>query len=57
MLEDWKNAPETVQMPEGENLQEVWDRAIACWQQIVKTYSNSDSPKTIMVVAHDAINK
>ncbi len=57
MLEDWKNAPETVQMPEGENLQEVWDRAIACWQQIVKTYSNSDTPKTIMVVAHDAINK
>ncbi|NEO26912.1 MAG: histidine phosphatase family protein [Kamptonema sp. SIO4C4] len=59
MLEQWKTAPETVQMPEGENLQQVWDRAIATWQDIVQQYSNhtaSNSP-TGMVVAHDAINK
>ena len=57
LLTQWKEAPETVQMPEGENLQQVWDRAIAAWNQIVKAYSNSNSPQTGIVVAHDAINK
>jgi probable phosphoglycerate mutase len=57
MLQEWKIAPETVQMPEGENLQQVWDRAIACWEEIVRTYSDGDGPRTVMVVAHDAINK
>ncbi len=57
LLNQWKEAPETVQMPEGENLQQVWDRAIAAWQKIVEQYSNSDSPRTGIVVAHDAINK
>ena len=57
MLKQWKEAPETVQMPEGETLQQVWDRAVACWQDIVKDYSNDPNPKTGIVVAHDAINK
>ena len=57
LLEQWKDRPETVQMPEGENLQEVWDRAIAAWQKIVAQYSNGGSPRTGIVVAHDAINK
>lgn len=57
LLQLWKDAPETVQMPEGENLQQVWDRAIAAWQKIVEQYSNSDTPRTGIVVAHDAINK
>ncbi len=57
MLKQWKEAPETVQMPEGETLQEVWDRAVACWQEIVKDYSQDANPKTGIVVAHDAINK
>jgi probable phosphoglycerate mutase len=57
MLSQWKEAPETVQMPEGENLQQVWERAVAAWQEIVATYTNSDSPQTGIVVAHDAINK
>ena len=57
MLQQWKDAPETVQMPEGENLQQVWDRAIACWQELVKTYADSPTPRTGIVVAHDAINK
>ncbi|MBE9065089.1 histidine phosphatase family protein [Leptolyngbya cf. ectocarpi LEGE 11479] len=56
MLVDWQTKPETVQMPEGENLQDVWDRAAAAWQEIVAKYSQ-DTPKTILVVAHDAINK
>ena len=57
MLQEWKDKPETVQMPEGENLQQVWDRAIAAWQKIVKQYSDAEKPLTGIVVAHDAINK
>lgn len=58
LLEQWQSHPETVQMPEGENLQQVWDRAIAGWDEIVKSAeTRSSEPCTIMVVAHDAINK
>ena len=57
LLNQWKEAPETVQMPEGENLQQVWERAIAQWDKIVEQYSNSGTPRSGIVVAHDAINK
>lgn len=57
LLQQWKDKPETVQMPEGENLQQVWDRAIAAWHKIVAEHSNTDSLTTGLVVAHDAINK
>ena len=55
LLHQWQLHPETVQMPEGENLQQVWDRAIAGWNAIVESYSGQNC--TVMVVAHDAINK
>lgn len=57
LLKQWKDKPETVQMPEGENLQQVWDRAIECWENIIKQYFDSQKGKTGIVVAHDAINK
>lgn len=58
LLRQWQVAPETVQMPEGENLQQVWDRAVACWDGIVESVGVSDTElKTGLVVAHDAINK
>ena len=57
LLQAWKDTPETVQMPEGENLQQVWDRAIACWQDRVKFYSQGEGSTVGIVVAHDAINK
>ncbi|HEY9607942.1 histidine phosphatase family protein [Allocoleopsis sp.] len=58
LLHQWQTAPETVQMPEGENLQQVWDRAIACWDAIIEAAGVSDTElKTGLVVAHDAINK
>jgi phosphoserine phosphatase len=58
LLHQWQTAPETVQMPEGENLQQVWDRAVACWNAIVESAEVSDTElKTGLVVAHDAINK
>ncbi len=52
LWQQWKNSPATVQMPEGENLQQVWGRAIAAWQRIIRSVSG-----TGIVVAHDAINK
>ncbi|MGB3266784.1 MAG: histidine phosphatase family protein [Microcoleus sp.] len=52
LLDEWKTSPENVQMPEGENLEEVWSRAIAGWQEIVRSVSG-----TGIVVAHDAVNK
>jgi len=57
-LQQWKQAPETVQMPEGENLQQVWQRAIAAWQAILtSTPVEPNRITTVLVVAHDAINK
>jgi probable phosphoglycerate mutase len=57
LLGQWKEAPETVQMPEGENLQEVWQRAVPCWEAMVKHFNSPVAPQVGIVVAHDAINK
>ncbi len=59
LLHQWQQQPETVQMPEGENLQDVWNRAIAGWQAILNGAAahSIDKPYTVLVVAHDAINK
>jgi probable phosphoglycerate mutase len=54
LLADWKRAPETVQMPEGETIQEVWERSLATWGRIA---SSLDAAETALVVAHDAVNK
>jgi phosphoserine phosphatase len=54
-LERWQSHPESVQMPEGENLQDVWTRATAAWQKIITQVGNE--PRTGIVVAHDATNK
>lgn len=58
-LEQWRTQPEVVQMPEGENLQQVWDRAIAAWQTLVEAArsNNHGTTQVGLVVAHDAINK
>ncbi|NCO76123.1 MAG: histidine phosphatase family protein [Cyanobacteria bacterium] len=57
LLNQWKEKPETVQMPEGENLDDVWQRAINSWQEIVKENLEDGKMKTGLVTAHDAINK
>jgi len=54
LLADWKRAPETVLMPEGESIQQVWERAMATWQRIVVSLAAGE---TALVVAHDAVNK
>jgi len=55
-LERWRTIPAFVQMPEGENLQQVCDRSIAAWQSIVET-AILNQLHLGLVVAHDATNK
>lgn len=55
-LQRWRLVPAQVQMPEGENLQEVWERSVAAWQSIVEA-ALTNQFKTVLVVAHDATNK
>jgi probable phosphoglycerate mutase len=55
-LHRWRTTPAEVQMPEGENLQQVWDRSVVAWQAIVQTALDNQL-KTGLVVAHDATNK
>lgn len=57
LLQQWQAAPETVQMPGGENLQQVWERSIRAWQHLVATHTHRDKTQTVLVVAHDAVNK
>jgi probable phosphoglycerate mutase len=54
LLADWKRTPQTVQMPEGETIDGVWDRSLAAWNRIV---AGLDAEETALVVAHDAVNK
>ncbi|WP_193198771.1 histidine phosphatase family protein [Nostoc sp. MG11] len=55
-LQRWRTVPAEVQMPEGENLQQVWERSVAAWQSIVEVALTKQF-KTVLVVAHDATNK
>jgi probable phosphoglycerate mutase len=54
LLADWKVAPHTVQMPEGETIHEVWGRALSSWEAIAHSLEDG---QTGLVVAHDAVNK
>jgi broad specificity phosphatase PhoE len=50
----WRDAPQTVQMPNGENLQQVLDRA---WQGLAAACEGLGAEDTLLVVAHDAVNR
>ena len=54
LLAAWKVAPDTVQMPGGETIQNVWERSLAGWQTIAASLNPEE---TALVVAHDAVNK
>ena len=57
-LHQWQYYPHSVQMPEGENLQQVWQRSSAAWDAIMaSTPLQDDRPTTVLVSAHDAVNK
>ncbi|MBK1989291.1 histidine phosphatase family protein [Sphaerospermopsis aphanizomenoides BCCUSP55] len=55
-LERWRTIPAEVQMPEGENLHQVWERSVAAWQSILQA-AEENHLQTGLVVAHDATNK
>ena len=54
LLKSWKISPEKVQMPEGENINDVSTRSVIGWNEICKDLKNDE---TALVVAHDAVNK
>jgi probable phosphoglycerate mutase len=55
-LERWRTIPAEVQMPEGENLQQVCERSTKAWQSIIQ--QALDEKRSIgLIVAHDATNK
>jgi probable phosphoglycerate mutase len=54
LLDTWKQSPETVQMPEGETIQDVWARSVRSWGDIAASLKPEE---TALVVAHDAVNK
>ncbi|QOV23209.1 histidine phosphatase family protein [Anabaenopsis elenkinii] len=55
-LQRWRLVPAQVQMPKGENLEQVWQRSVAAWQQIIQNALEKQL-QTGLVVAHDATNK
>lgn len=50
----WREAPHTVQMPEGESLQQVFARV---WPAFTAAASGLGDADTLLVVAHDAVNR
>lgn len=50
----WREMPQTVQMPGGESLQEVFERA---WPAFARACEGLDDGATVLVVAHDAVNR
>ncbi len=52
LLAVWNQQPETVQMPAGESLQEIWARSAQAWAAILQQVNG-----LTLVAAHDAINK
>jgi len=50
----WRDAPQSVQMPGGESLQQVLDRA---WEGLAAACEGLRADDTLLVVAHDAVNR
>jgi probable phosphoglycerate mutase len=53
-LRAWREAPETVLMPKGESLMHVLERA---WPALERAASDLGHEETLLVVAHDAVNR
>ncbi|PKM01613.1 MAG: histidine phosphatase family protein [Gammaproteobacteria bacterium HGW-Gammaproteobacteria-6] len=50
----WREAPQTVQMPEGESLEQVFTRV---WPAFVRATEAMRQDQTLLIVAHDAVNR
>jgi len=53
-LRAWREAPHQVLMPRGESLQHVLDRA---WSALARACEGLAGDDTLLVVAHDAVNR
>ncbi|MFZ7096935.1 histidine phosphatase family protein [Luteimonas dalianensis] len=54
-LRAWREAPDSVRMPDGgESLQDVFDRS---WSALVRASEGLAADETLLVVAHDAVNR
>ena len=53
-LRAWREQPETVLMPGGESLQQVLDRS---WRGLARATEGLGAGDTLLVVAHDAVNR
>ncbi len=53
-LAAWRDSPHTVLMPKGESLQMVLNRA---WPAFVKACDGLAAEDTLLLVAHDAVNR
>jgi broad specificity phosphatase PhoE len=53
-LHAWRHAPHEVLMPQGESLQHVLDRA---WPALARATEGLGDGATVLVVAHDAVNR
>ena len=53
-LRAWRDTPHEVLMPEGESLQHVLDRA---WPAFARACGGLGDDDTLLVVAHDAVNR
>ena len=54
LLRAWREAPDTVQMPGGESLKQVFRRA---WEALEWSVEGLGGNDTLLVVAHDAVNR
>jgi phosphoserine phosphatase len=53
-LRAWREEPDTVLMPGGESLRQVLDRS---WQGLTRAAEGLGESDTLLVVAHDAVNR
>ncbi len=53
-LRAWREEPDTVLMPGGESLRQVLDRS---WRGLAKAADGLGDDDTLLVVAHDAVNR
>lgn len=54
LMQAWRDAPQTVQMPGGESLQQVSARA---WPAFARACDGLGDDTTVLIVAHDAVNR
>jgi len=53
-LRAWRDAPDTVQMPGGESLGQVFERS---WHALERAAEGLGDDQALLVVAHDAVNR